>query len=186
MTDKANNSPAASTEANQPRTEVYATPHDVPGEFDASTPFWLPTWQESTKLLGWRWAIVAVLAGASGVLVWLFMHDWRFIVGFSGVIIKLGPLVIAGGLSLWAYLRKSATRFRTDPFCVHCGYSLAGHNDGDICPECGRRSSFAVCREYKRDPHWFIQRYRNRGKPPPAGVALVAGPNRRKATDGTE
>ncbi len=167
-------------------TQVHATPWDVPGEYDANAPFWLPDWKTSVKLLGWRWMIVVGLVALLVLFAWLVFHGRYFLLSFSGIIVKLGIFVVAGFFSMWAYIRKSATQFRRDPFCVHCGYSLEGHNDGEVCPECGRRSNFAVCREYKRDPHWFIQRYRKRAITPTGIVQLHAGPNRRKASDGTQ
>ena len=168
-------------------TQVFATPSDVPGAYDPNLPFWLPSWEESARFMGWRWAIVALIAALLILAGWL-VFVWRGIlsVGFVGVGFKIGGLIVALAVSVVAYLRKSAARFRTDPFCIHCGYSLAGHKDGDICPECGRKSNFTVSREYKRDPEWFIKRYRARATTPVGSVILEAGPVRRPSIDGTE
>ena len=81
---------------------------------------------------------------------------------------------------------RTAVRQRPDPFCIHCGYSLTGLPDGHRCPECGRTFSFRVIEEYRRDSHWFIQRYKMRHDLPVAEVPFAAGEVRRaRSRDGT-
>src|SRR5689334_16464583 len=106
--------------------EIVATPMDVPGTYDPATPFRLPDAAESAKLLGWRWVVVIAIAAGAVLLVWILLHGRFFVLSFAGVIIKLGALVVASAISMWAYMRKSAMQFRRDPFCIHCGYSLEG------------------------------------------------------------
>jgi hypothetical protein len=152
---------------------LVATPADMPEEFDATTPFWLPDRIQSLKLLGWRWVFVLAGAGFFVLAGWLLFFRGRYLVlSLSGLMIKAGAFAIAGMISLWVYLRRGAVRLRKDPFCIHCGYSLVGLADGGICPECGRRYSFRVAQEYKRDPHWFMERYRNRAHVVASGGGL--------------
>lgn len=152
---------------------VLATPADMLEPYDAQTSFWLPDWKQSLRLLGWRWIYVVGLAILVAFLAWVLMFRGRFLIlSFSGLIVKGIIFMVAGAVSLLVYLRKGAIRLRTDPFCIHCGYSLEGHQDGAICPECGLRASFRVCDEYRRDPHWFIERYRKRAHVVSPGVAL--------------
>ena len=152
---------------------VLATPADMPEPYDPRVPFWLPDWKESLRLLGWRWVYVIGLALLGAFLAWVLLFRGRFLIlSFSGLIMKSIIFAIAGAISLLVYLRKGAIRLRKDPFCIHCGYSLEGHQDGAICPECGLRASFRVCDEYRRDPHWFIERYRKRAHAAPTGAVL--------------
>ena len=82
-------------------------------------------------------------------------------------------------------------RSRKEPFCIHCGYDLTGLPDGHNCPECGRQFNLRVIEEYRRDPQWFVQRYKNhRNVPQPdAPFAALEVPRgktrRRKSRDGT-
>lgn len=168
-----------------PPAEIHASPVDI-AEYDPNATFWTPDWRERARLMGWRWAIVGGLVLLAAGFVWLVMfHRGMFVVSFGGLIFKLGGVLVAGAISLLVWLRKSATAYRRDPFCIYCGYSMEGLSDGDRCPECGRPCSFAVCREYKRDPQWFVHRYKQRAVTPVETVELVAGPNRRPSSDGT-
>jgi hypothetical protein len=170
---------------NLPLAEIHASPMDV-AEYDPNAPFWTPDWKQRARLLGWRWLIVLGILLLVGAFLWMILfHGRAFMLSMGGVIFKLGGLAVAGTISLLVWLRKSATQYRRDPFCIHCGYSMEGHNDGDRCPECGRPCSFAVSREYRRDPQWFVHRYKQRAVTPVASVGLDAGPNRRPSNDGT-
>jgi hypothetical protein len=89
-------------------------------------------------------------------------------------------------LAVWAWqLLNKGVRARTDLFCVHCGYSLEGLPDHHRCPECGRPYHFWVVEEYKRDPDWFIMRWKARRRLPPAAEPFAAGEvRRRRGRDG--
>jgi len=148
--------------------------------------WWRPTWQDMLRHVGWRWIFALP---ALGVVVWLFAcaaHPelLRIVLylGIKGAIMALAlPAVLIG------YLVREATAARTDPFCIHCGYSLVGlGEEAGTCPECGRPYTRQVIEEYRRDPQWFIARYRAHGQLPPPAQRFDAGLVRRKRSrDGT-
>ena len=82
---------------------------------------------------------------------------------------------------------KDVIRARREPFCIHCGYGLTGLPDNHACPECGRRYSFRIIDEYRRDPHWFIERYRASRLLPKPDAPFAAGTitGKRRSRDGT-
>ncbi len=169
---------------------VPETMHASPSEmthpvFDDSTPFWKPSAGDIMKHLGWRWVafLPAVLVAAA-----LLSIPWTpqivgplFIGGGKVFVIAVGFAVATAGTAI-----KSAIKARSGPFCIHCGYDLTGLDEGHLCPECGRPFSLRLINEYRRDPAWFVQRYRNRSTAPIADVPFMAGPVRsRKSRDGT-
>jgi hypothetical protein len=140
--------------------------------------WYLPTWWDRLVLMKWRviyfvpaLLIVPLLVLAPfSILLW-----WKLLVPAVGL-----PLAAAVNAA------KQAVRLRKEPFCVHCGYDLTSLPDGHRCPECGVPFHLVEIDDYRRDPHWFIER-RRRGTPlPPSGAAIDAGPKRsRKSRDGT-
>src|SRR5687767_7026782 len=153
--------------------ESQATPlrHD---EHPGDVPWWTPSWRDTARHLGWRW-LLAVPAAVIGLLLLatLFTGYALFplwLLGAKVVIILLAiPLVLL--LEMW----RKAIHARSDPFCIHCGYDLLGLPDHHRCPECGRNYSFALIEEYRRDPHWFKQRYKLLGHLPEADEPFHAG-----------
>jgi hypothetical protein len=160
---------------------VRAAPHDEGGE-----PAWYkPTYGETAKLLGWRWIyfLPAVLILLLMVIYlparpWL----WQFAIGWWKLILIaiVLPMVWAGKTM------NQIIALRKEPFCIHCGYDLTGLPGGHNCPECGRHYDPAMVEEYRRDPNWFIQRYRQRHAMPTADVPFEAGKVRSpRSRDGT-
>jgi len=95
-------------------------------------------------------------------------------------------VVGALAITLTGYVIRRAVRARREPFCIHCGYNLSGLPDNYRCPECGRPYTWRLIAEYRRDPRWFIERYKARQKLPPAGPTLPAGPSAKpRRRDGT-
>ena len=70
---------------------------------------------------------------------------------------------------------RNVVKARRDPFCIHCGYSLQGLADSGTCPECGRPYLFSLVEEYRKDPHFFVERYRSSRQLPTRVAAFAAG-----------
>lgn len=161
-----------------------ASPSSVSPGDPAYVQWYLPTWGERIKLMGWwnlLWIPVIaafatlVLSLADGIVPWAALF-W----------LKVWIAVVALPLGIAIRQAAAALRKRRDPFCIHCGYSLVGRPDGTPCPECGGATSEALCREYQRDPHWFIQRWDARHRTPREGGALVVTGNHNPSRgDGT-
>jgi hypothetical protein len=168
--------------------ESLASPHamQVQADEDGVVPWYKPTYAQTVKLLGWRlvYFLPAVL-----LLLFLILYVpmrpwlWQFVIAWW----KLVLIAIALPLILAGKTMKQIVALRKEPFCIHCGYDLTGLPDGHNCPECGRHYRFALIDEYRRDPDWFIQRYKQRHAMPTADVPFLAGKGgtRRKSRDGT-
>ena len=146
-------------------------------DLQADRRWYLPSWSERLRLMGWRliYFVPLVLVVPLIVLLPILIFAWW----------KLLVLAIALPLSAAVHAARRAIGQRKEPFCIHCGYDLTGLTDGGRCPECGARFSHAQIEEYRRDPHWFIKRqYWNRQAP--RGTPFVAGSVRsEKRRDGT-
>ena len=165
---------------------TVATPHDLPSDLGDNVPFWHPTLAESLKYLGFRWLLVLPAAALLAAIIFGICFDHRYL----SVLWMIGPkwLIIAVALPLAAIgkMLRAAVRQRPDPFCIHCGYSLIGLPDNHRCPECGRTFSLSVIEEYRRDSHWFIQRYKMRHDLPATAAPFAAGAvQRKRSRDGT-
>jgi len=102
--------------------------------------------------------------------------------------VKMFVTTAAIAIALAGYVIRRAIQARKEPFCIFCGYNLTGLPDGHRCPECGRSISWAVIAEYRRDPQWFIERWKAHRELPPASEPFHAGVHarRKRARDGTE
>ena len=122
----------------------------------------------------------AVACAASGVLLLIvapLAAAW---------LLKPAILLIAAAISGVGYILNRAIRTRREPFCIYCGYNLTGLPDAYRCPECGRPYTWEEIEEYRRDPPWFIERWKARQALPAADPPLEAGPSQRgKSSDGT-
>jgi hypothetical protein len=152
---------------------------DDPGD----VPFWTPTWRDSARSFGWRWIFAVPAILCLGIvlasLFWgrYFLPVWMIGVKLLVVLLAIPVLVL---LEMWRKIIST----REEAFCIHCGYLLQGLPDHHRCPECGRAYSFAVINEYRRDPHWFKQRYKMLGRLPEADEPFHAGSGR-TTHDGT-
>lgn len=160
-----------------------ASPSDLRPRDPKEVRWYLPTWGESARLFGWRWIY---FAPAAALLVLAIMMPWVVLLGWIVLWWKLISIAIfVPGVAIIEGA-KNIIRRRSEPFCIHCGYTLEGLPDHHVCPECGETYSFHVIDEYRRDPHWFISRYKQRGGMPAADVPFEAGRTQvRRSRDGT-
>jgi hypothetical protein len=167
-----------------PPQRMLFSPSDIPADADGSMQWWKPTWRDVAMRLGWRWLYLVPLVLVLLLVVWaLFSRFWFVNLFWYGG--KLWIWLGAGAVGAVVEAMRQATRAREDPFCIHCGYTLAGLPDQHICPECGRPYSFELIRQYQQDPGWFVKRWKmQHGNP--INERFAAGENRRAVSnDGT-
>lgn len=142
--------------------------------FDGTTPWWRPGFMDVAKVIGWRWIFILPFPViVIGVPVMMVMQPPQMSVIIGGEI-QLIAFAFAAAFSTVLWALKRAVKWRKDSFCIHCGYSLDGHEEDGTCPECGRGFSRATINEYRKDPHFFVDRWRAL-KDAPKGVVFAAG-----------
>jgi hypothetical protein len=153
-----------------------ASPCQVRGLVERDVEFWMPGWGDVLSHLGWRWLLVGpplVLA-----LVLVILPFWLgFLPPLWWLVPKAVVMLVAVPLSVMTWLVRTAVRRRKEAFCIYCGYGLVGLPDNYRCPECGRPYTFALIDEYRRDPHWYVRRWKSQHETPPADVPFTAGTN---------
>jgi hypothetical protein len=164
-------------------------PQALPGDvaFDVNAPFWRPSGVDLFRHLGWRNVFFLPAAGLFALLIYGFFEPGLYWLFFSYLGIKFTTLAIAVPIALSGWAIGAAVKARKDPFCIHCGQCLLGLPATYICPECGRPYDLQMLDDYRRNPQWFIQRWRMRHNLPPrdAHVSVPATAPRRKSRDGT-
>ncbi len=174
---------AGLAEARDLPPEVVATPHQVHRSVGDDVQWWRPSWRDGWQFVGWRWVF---LLPTVLLVVSLFPPMIRLWAPFLALGLKLAIFMVAVALTLAGYVFRRAARARTEPFCIFCGYNLSGLPDHYRCPECGRPYTWRLIAEYRRDPQWFIERYRALRKLPPSDQPFTAGAvRRRRSRDGT-
>lgn len=167
--------------------DMSATPADVRVRPDEEICWWRPGWEDVARHVGWRWVLLSPAIG----LVLLYVGTW-YVPLPRGVMwmleIKLLVFVVAIAFSLAGFVVRRIIRARREPFCIYCGYNLTSLPDNYRCPECGRPYTWALIAEYRRDPQWFIERWRQRHDLPPVQAPFAAGTTQRskRRRDGTE
>jgi predicted RNA-binding Zn-ribbon protein involved in translation (DUF1610 family) len=160
--------------------EIQATPADLRPRPDEPLTWWRPGWHDVAGHVGYRWIFLLPAA----VLI-LMLAGSFFVPAFGLALLVVGfkLLIFAGAvaISLAGYVVRRAVKARREPFCIHCGYNLSGLPDNYRCPECGQPYTWRLIAEYRRDPQWFIERYKATQKLPPAGPALTVERSARSA-----
>ena len=165
---------------------VLATPSQVVAHPGEPIRWWRPGWRDCVRYVGYRWVFLAPAAALLLVIVWFVINR-----GMRGMIFAIGVelfLLVAGiSFALAGYVIRRAVRARQEPFCIYCGYNLSHLPEQYRCPECGRPYTWELIAEYRRDPHWFAERYKAHRELPPPGTVLEAAGNapRRRSRDGT-
>ena len=131
--------------------------------------WYLPDWGETFQLLGWRVILFLPAVLLVGLLLMIPFRPWD-VLSWLVSWWKVWVVVVVVPTLIVAERVKNAIRSRKDPFCIHCGYSLTGLPPEHLCPECGAAYSPALTEDYRRDPHWFIERYRANKKRAEAGA----------------
>jgi hypothetical protein len=166
--------------------EMHAAISEFKADPNEEIPWWQPSWQDSLRHLGWRWIF---FIPAIGVLAFAIASFWFPPLRMAIIPLGIKYLLFAGGIAVSAigFVLRQAVTALTEPFCSHCGYNLTGLPDNYRCPECGRPYSWRVINEYRRDPQWFITRWKASHKLPERDSALEVGPNStpHKSRDGT-
>jgi hypothetical protein len=168
--------------------DTHGSPVDVSPGPAADDLWWKPGWPDIIRSVGWHWILVLPAAGVIALCVMGFFRPhylglfWWL--GFKGLVWALAIPVM-----LLADVARRATGARKEPFCIHCGYTLTGLPNQGLCPECGSVYSPAMIDEYRRDPKWFIQRFKAQKNLPKQDVPLppvsFVGGKRRRSRDGT-
>jgi hypothetical protein len=166
---------------------TLASPHHI--DFgDGPERWWTPSWQDIMPHIGWRWVLVLPVVVVSVLFViYVLLPRWiRGRVSWISIFGRYAMMFVALPFVVVGYAISKAVSGRKDPFCIHCGYGLNGLPDHHRCPECGMPYEWATIEEYRRDPKWFIKRWRERHKIPANHGGVEAGPVRSpRSRDGT-
>lgn len=161
-------------------TDAHAGVSEVPVDPERPMEWWRPGWSELREQVGWRWVLLLPLAISLAMCVLAFFQP-RWLV-FSGLAFKFIVFSGAVAFALALYVLNRARQVRLEPFCIHCGYNLTGLPDEHRCPDCGRPFKLRVIDEYRRDPEWFVERWRLLNKLPKSDAPFTARRSRRKKT----
>ncbi len=157
-----------------PQPAEALTPDFVSMFEGRDVPFWRPGAGDVVRTIGWRWLVILPV-GAFVVLLPLAAVLRLGGPGFQFFqFIKLWILAIGVVITIVLSAIRRGVAARQGNFCIHCGYSLDGLGDRGTCPECGRAYDTIVLAEFRKDPHFFMARYKA-ARSHPVGEAFAAG-----------
>jgi hypothetical protein len=165
---------------------TVASPSELRPRDPTDIRWYKPGFEETLKLMGWRWMYFLPAVGLLARVFLVPIQVWLTQIVF--VYWKLLLIAVVLPCIVFVNTAKHIIRKRTEPFCIHCGYDLTSLPDNYICPECGERFSHRVIDEYRRDPHWFIERYKRQGEIPMRDVPFEARKSsgkKKRSRDGT-
>jgi hypothetical protein len=128
--------------------------------FEKDLPFYRPSAMDIARTIGWRWVLLVPIILVLAAFPVMFFLPPAVMMQFLQVELKLVLLALGGGITIVLWAVRNAINTRTDLFCIHCGYNLDGLTDEGTCPECGRNFKHKIIREFKKDPHFFIARWK--------------------------
>jgi hypothetical protein len=175
--------------------KVHGSPSDLPSPptdalmpehlsmIENGVPFWRPDAWYIARSIGWWWALALPAVAVILAIPFLAFSRGTQFMALIGWEMKL--LVFVCGFVVTLVLRAASrgVQRRKDDFCIHCGYTVEGLGPSGQCPECGRHFTLAVVQEYRKDPHFFIERYKASREA--AGVTPFAAGRGATPGDGT-
>ncbi len=141
---------------------------------DKDVPFYRPGALDIAKTIGWRWVLLVPILMVIAALPMTLFLPRPVMVQVVQVELKLVLLAIGGGVTIVLWAVRNAINTRADLFCIHCGYNIEGLGEEGTCPECGRNFQLPIIREFKKDPHFFVARWKAI-KDAPKAVPFTAG-----------
>jgi len=175
--------PTRQTEHSPPgEKRALVVPGDIRTDEDGRIVWWRPGAAEVLNKMGWAWVwvLLPLVLAAGTAVVWPWVGPLLFLWG-----LKLWILLVGAGVAMVVRGIQLAAKTRREPFCVHCGYSLLGLPDHHRCPECGRPYSFELIDEYRKDPAWFVERWKIAHGKQDEPTVFLARPTKRRSRDGT-
>lgn len=144
--------------------------------------WWRPPARDVFRQITWRWALLLPVGVALGLIVAAHFRsrDQAFL-GYLGI--KLLVITLLVPALMWDHFRHRAIRARTDPFCVHCGWTLRGLPREGRCPECGAGYRMKVVEMYRLDPQWVQAFWQFDGRPPTVQAFNQAHPKSQIASE---
>jgi rubredoxin len=166
---------------------VVATPSQLQVQTDEQVTWWRPSWRDGLRHVGFSWVYFVPAIALTAALLW-YLVRLRVFALVAALGLKLVVILVGLSFALAAHAARRVARTRREPFCIFCGYNLSNLPDNYRCPECGRAYTWALIAEYRRDPEWFIERWKAHKQLPAAGKSFQAGSiaRRNRAKDGTE
>lgn len=153
----------------------HASPADIDTQSHPEL-WWTPSTSDIARAVGWWWVPITLSAAALLVGTFAAFSSPALLVTWP-LQLKLALFAAAVTLTVVVSRIRRIVRRRLDHFCIHCGYSLDALPDASTCPECGRPYTRALIAEYRKDPVFFRQRWREISRAPHTHKPLDTAPS---------